>query len=193
MKPHKSSKIIAPELALTTRSGLPDAMRVLVRELPRAQWDDHPNLGELVKFWLDRHLMFRRLLEALETDIQGFRDGKMGFNTYAPRLGKYGGMLLDQLHGHHQIEDHHYFPALIALDVKIEGAFDLLENDHGAMDGLLHGFATVANQVISGGESGDFSGAMHDNLQGFRGLLDRHLNDEEEIIVPLILKTGFTG
>ena len=193
MTPLGPTKIIPAELALETRAGLPQAMRVLVAELPRTQWDGHENLGELVKFWLERHVMFRRLMDALDQDIRGFRDGQMDFTTYAPRLGRLGSMLLDQLQGHHQIEDHHYFPALIALDVKIEGAFELLENDHTAMDGLLHGFGRAANAVITGGAAGDFAGALHDNLTNFNALLDRHLNDEEEIIVPLILKTGFTG
>ena len=32
-----------------------------------------------------------------------------------------------------------------------------------------------------------------DGNPDFAGLLERHLTDEEEIIVPVILKTGFTG
>jgi len=184
---------ILPELALGTRKGLPDAMRQLLMEFPRTSWENHENLGELARFWLERHLMFRRLLAVLTTDLQGFRDQNMDFETYVPRLSRMGGMLLDQLKGHHHIEDTHYFPQLVALDLKVDGAFALLETDHGAMDGLLHGFATSANQVMTGGENGDFSGALYDTLTGFDRLLDRHLNDEEEIIVPLILKTGFAG
>ena len=178
-----------PDLSLSNRSGLPDALRVLVEEIPREAWQAHRRFGGMVEFWLDRHLMFRRLLGALEADVQAFADGKLFFETYAPRLSRYGGMLLNELHGHHQIEDQHYFPHLARIDARIERGFDLLEADHQEMDALLHGMAGAANAVLEGGAPGAFA----DHLAGFGRLLNRHLEDEEEIIVPVILKSGFGG
>jgi hypothetical protein len=59
--------------ALSTRSGLPDALRVLLARYPREAWESHTNFNELTRFWLERHLMFRRLqamlLELTETNI----------------------------------------------------------------------------------------------------------------------------
>ena len=174
---------------LQERDGLPEALRVLLQAYPRADWEVHANFGELVRFWLDRHLMFRKLTETLHEDLHGLLDNQMAFEAYAPRLSRFGGMLLNQLHGHHQIEDMHYFPQLIGLDARVSRGFDLLEADHAEMDGLLHGFAEGANAVLQGGEPGRFL----DQLEQFGGLLDRHLVDEEEIIVPVILHTGFRG
>ncbi|MGB0354336.1 MAG: hemerythrin domain-containing protein, partial [Paracoccaceae bacterium] len=54
-------------LALAHREGLPDALRILLQDYPRETWQAHPNFGGLVAFWLDRHLMFRRL-DAMLTD-----------------------------------------------------------------------------------------------------------------------------
>ena len=50
-----------PDLALDARDGLPDALRVLVAAYPRAGWQGHGNFGGMVRFWLERHAMFRDL------------------------------------------------------------------------------------------------------------------------------------
>lgn len=176
-------------LALDTRSGLPDALRALVRDYPRTGWETHANFNGMVRFWLDRHLMFRRLLAALETDVQAVLAGDMIPERHAPRLARYGGMLVNELHGHHQIEDAHYFPRLAQLDARAERGFALLEADHGAIDGLLHDLAGAANAVLQGGEPGRFA----DRLAAFGTLLNRHLEDEEDIVVPVILNSGFDG
>ena len=176
-------------LALTKRPGLPDALRVLADVYPRADWTAHPNFGEMIRFWMDRHAMFRQLTDVMRDDLQSLVDGKSDFATYAPRLSHFGGTLLNQLHGHHQIEDHHYFPQLIQLDPRLERGFDLLETDHAAMDGLLHEMAEGANGVLQGGQPAPFL----DTLEGFTTLLERHLTDEEEIVVPVVLETGFRG
>ena len=180
---------LTDDLALGTRARLPDALRVLVEAHPRDTWEAHGNFGEMVQFWLQRHAMFRQLVDILRQDAEKMADGGIGFQDYAPRLSHYGGTLLNELHGHHQIEDHHYFPRLIKLDARVEKGFDLLEADHEAMDGLLHGMAEGANGVLQGGEIGPFI----DRLQGFTDLLERHLTDEEEIVVPVILASGFRG
>jgi iron-sulfur cluster repair protein YtfE (RIC family) len=177
------------DLTLAARGGLPDAWQVLLAEFPRDGWQTHPNFGGMVEFWLHRHLMFRQLLERMERDVQAHVDGHIGFQDYAPRLSHYGGTLLNELHGHHHIEDAHYFPRLMQLDPRLDGAFRLLDGDHHAMDGQLNDMAAAANAVLQGGEAGVFA----DRLAAFGGLLNRHLVDEEEIIVPVILKTGFEG
>jgi len=175
--------------ALHLRDGLPDALRVLIEQYPRPTWEQHANFGELVRFWLERHVMFRQLTDVLRNDVEALLDKSVGFETYAPRLSRYGGMLLNQLHGHHQIEDSHYFPQLVQIDPRLERGFELLETDHEAMDGLLQDFAAGANAVLQGGEAGEF----REKLSAFERMLDRHLVDEEEIIVPVILDSGFQG
>ena len=48
-------------LALARRSGWPEDLRVLLDRYPRERWDAHANLGEMARFWLSRHAMFREL------------------------------------------------------------------------------------------------------------------------------------
>lgn len=171
---------------LTDRTGLPDALRVLSETYPRAMWPEHDNFHGLVRFWMDRHLMFRKLLGLLQDDAEARIDGKMAAEVYLPRLQRFGSMFLEQLHGHHQIEDMHYFPKLVDLDGRLARGFRMLDADHQVLDGLLNRMEEGANAVLTGGEAGVF----HGEVQRFEGFLNRHLEDEEELIVPIILTYG---
>ncbi len=194
MVAHDSASL--PSLDLTRRAGLPEALRLLAERYPRPEWEGHSNFGELVRFWMERHVMFRDLMARLTGEAQGFIDGKTEVNAYAPRLSRLGGIFLNQLHGHHQIEDTHYFPQLIGLEPRISAAFDLLEADHAVIDPMLQDFAAGANRVLQapdGAAAREAAGAFHGELERFGKLLHRHLEDEEEIVVPVILESGFRG
>ncbi len=62
-------------LALARRSGWPDDLRVLLARYPREQWQSHANLGEMARFWLSRHDMFRELTAMIREIETQFRDG----------------------------------------------------------------------------------------------------------------------
>ena len=178
------------ETDLRMRAGLPEALRALLEAYPRADWQAHPNFAGLVEFWLDRHLMFRRLTGALREDAEAAVDRRMDPQAHAARLSRYGGMLVSQLHGHHQIEDMHYFPVLTRLETPLGRGFEILDRDHHALDDLLARFTESANAVLQG-QSGP--GPFHEELLSFERFLHRHLEDEEELIVPVILKHGPDG
>jgi len=188
--------VVLMDQNLHTRDGLPDALRVLVKELPREAWEAHPEFGGMVQFWLERHLMFRQLLDRLERETQSVLSKTLAPDIYAQRLSKLGGFFLQQLHGHHHIEDTHYFPQLVTLDARIEAGFTILDADHHALDALLSSFADGANAVLRAAQptpQRDASGALEMQISNFQTFLNRHLTDEEELIVPVILKTGFDG
>lgn len=184
-------------LALDTRDGLPDTLRVLLADYPRAGWAQDPNFHGLVSFWLDRHLTFRRIMEALAGDARRLIDRSMDPRDYGGRLARLGQILVDELHGHHQIEDAHYFPVLARREPRIERGFALLDADHKALDAHLAAFAgaaTAALRAIAGGGDGrDWGAAFLTRLEGLQRLLDRHLTDEEELVVPVILRHGARG
>lgn len=181
------------KLTLDTRTGLPEHLRVLADKYPREIWRGHANFNELTAFWLDRHLMFRQIMEKLIGDTQAHLDDKAG-PRYGAELSRYTGFFLQQLHGHHGIEDAHYFPQFKPLDARVSGAFDLLDHDHHALDGHLHALADHTNAVLralqQGGNARDEAGALLARHEGFQRFLDRHLTDEEEVIVPLVLEYG---
>jgi hemerythrin-like domain-containing protein len=183
-------------LSLDTRTGLPEALRVLLADHPRDGWQANPQFHGLVSFWLERHMMFRQLMKHMRTETEGFLDGNRDPRGFAQGVGRYGGMFVNQLHGHHQIEDHHYFPLLRQKDARIESGFDLLDADHHALDGILNGFIEQANGAIQGVGGADPrapAGALRDGLIELERLIGRHLEDEEDLIVPVILKYGADG
>lgn len=178
-------------LALDHRQALPDALRALVSEFPRDAWAEHPNMSGLIAFWLDRHMMFRRLSERLVADSEAALLRKAAPEASKQQLARFGGMLINELHTHHHIEDSQYFPTMSKLDSVAERGFALLDSDHHAMDGLLSGLAERANQVLSAPDPvafHDATGQLNATLIRFSELLERHLTDEEELVVPVLLK-----
>ena len=184
------------DLSLDTRTGLPEALHVLLRDYPRDGWQADPGFHGLVSFWLERHMMFRQLLARMTADTQDFLDGGQEARAFAGGIAQFGGMFVNQLHGHHQIEDHHYFPILRARDDRIARGFDLLDADHHALDGILARFVDQANGAIQGAAGSDpklAAGRLLTGLSELERLIDRHLTDEEDLIVPVILRDGPGG
>ncbi|HZL41608.1 MAG TPA: hemerythrin domain-containing protein [Pseudolabrys sp.] len=181
-------------LALASRSGWPDNLRVLFARYPREQWQSHANLGEMARFWLSRHDMFRELASMIRAIETQFRDGTLKPSEFprqfVPRLQ----FLLQQLGVHHQIEDLHYFPIFRAADERLARGFDVLEGDHHAIHADMAATADTANALLRAladksdalKQSDDYAAASGALLKG----LIRHLDDEEDLIVPLILDRG---
>src|SRR6202142_816515 len=190
--PNESDK---EPLDLARRSGWPEDLRVLIARYPREQWEGHANLGEMARFWLSRHAMFRELAATIRTIETQFRDGKLKPSEFpalfVPRLQ----FLLSQLEVHHQIEDLHYFPIFRAADERLVRGFDVLEGDHHAIHADMAATAETANALLRAltGDAdalrrcGDAYAAVSGAL--LKGLI-RHLDDEEDLIVPLILERG---
>ncbi len=180
------------DLDLETRDGLPDALKVLLKDYPRELWEADPGFSDLVRFWLERHLMFRRVLDVVSTELEDVLDDKMETPTFAAHLSRYGSFFVQELHMHHTVEDHQYFPRLRMMDKRLEKGFNLLDRDHHAIDADLNAFSEDANAVLSGFQGADDIRPTLDRfarrLKGTHRLLDRHLVDEEELIVPVILK-----
>ncbi len=181
-------------LALSDRQGLPDALRVLLEEYPRNGWSTDPGFNNLIAFWLDRHMMFRRLMAEMRKGTEGLLDRKMEADRFGAMVSRYGGMFVQQLHGHHMIEDQHYFPTLSKKDPRIEKGFAILDKDHHDLDAYLASFVTRANEVIGLRDDRrklqDAAGRFQTELTRLERLLDRHLIDEEDLIVPVILRYG---
>ena len=179
-----------PDLALARRHGLPDALRALLADHPRVDWTVHRNFDGLVSFWLDRHLNFRDLTARMSAATQSLLDRATDPQTYAAALARNGNRFLQELHGHHQIEDMHFFPRLTRLEPRLLRGFDMLETDHLAIGGLLDRFATSANAVLTDPSTLTHAAAFAADLATIATLLDRHLTDEEDLIVPVILRHG---
>ena len=117
-------------------------------------------------------------------------DKDLAPDRYKRQLAQYGGMLINQLHGHHQIEDMQYFPVMSRLDTRVRKGFGILDADHHALDGILAGLTDAANGVLQAKDKKmvDPLAKLHASLTDFAPMLDRHLVDEEELVVPVLLK-----
>ena len=182
------------DLALDSRAGWPADLRHLIDRYPSEVWTGHANLGSMAQFWLQRHDMFREISHALEQATAAFRDGTATAQDFRawfpPRLQ----FLLQQLHAHHQIEDVHYFPVFQAAEARLARGFTVLEADHRVIHEAIAGAVTTANAFLGGSgdagaqrRAGDRYACSSDALLS---KLARHLRDEEDLIIPLILDRG---
>ncbi len=179
------------DLSLETREGLPDALRVLLDAYPRDGWSPD-TLDQLTSFWLQRHMMFRRMLGHMVDDAKKLADGAMDPDIYARHLAQLGSHFVQDLHGHHHIEDEAYFPKLVVMDARLERGFEILDADHKAIDKHLNDFVNSANALISAHADDrlEKGAPFLDTLERLQGFLHRHLVDEEDLVVPVILKYG---
>lgn len=180
---------------LLARSGLPDDLLFIARKYPRDDWRGHDNLAGMAALWLERHRMFREIGAMLTDGIAGHREGRMdahGFaRWFAPRLNHF----LGQLDGHHHVEDAHYFPVFAAAEERLRRGFDILDGDHHQIHAALEENAATANDFLRALEGGaDRRRFAADAYAGANerliAMLGRHLDDEEDLIIPLILERG---
>lgn len=182
-------------LDLQSRLGWPPELRTLLEKYPREVWQGHGNLGATARFWLDRHDGFRDLGGTLKAATAEFREGILTPQEFrrffAPRLQ----FFLQSLEGHHQIEDHHYFPVFRLAEVRLAKGFEVLEGDHEAIhaeivrvvesaNGLLRTMDSDADKLLA---ATDLYANTSERLLKF---LVRHLDDEEDLIMPVILDQG---
>lgn len=188
----------ANPLAIETRTGWPPDLRVLFDRYPRDVWPGHPNLGRLARFWLSIHDGFRHHGAALEASASDFREGLVTPQqfraNFAPRLQTF----LSHLEGHHQIEDYEFFPRFGDAEPRLLRGFEILELDHGTIHHAMDRMADTANAFMAA-EAGDRDAMLRagDDYvasgEALIRLLGRHLEDEEDLIVPLILERSEAG
>lgn len=178
--------------------GMPTEMQILLDAYPRDSWEAHPGFREQTKHWLGAHQMFRKLGRIIRTETEMYLDKARSPDEFAARLAYYGDILVRNLHGHHGWEDHSYFPELAAADPRFEAGLEILEKDHQELDIVLERFSKSANRVIqlvelepkpARMEAGD----LHKIAKSIEAFLERHLGDEEELAVPIILHHRLRG
>ncbi|MBT4906898.1 MAG: hemerythrin domain-containing protein [Rhodospirillaceae bacterium] len=179
--------------SLNSRTALPEGYAFLLADYPRAVWEGHPNNGQWCQFWLQRHQMFRDYSAALADACEQLADGKIeapAFHEwFVPRVNFY----LGEIDTHHKVEEYHYFPALAQADEKMRRGIELLEGDHRVVHDLLHaahGTIVALDAAIreTPADIASAAPAARDGIVALGAGLGRHLDDEEDIIVPLILE-----
>ena len=180
---------------LEARAGLPEDLRWLVDKYPREDWRAHDNVHGMASMWLQRHDMFRELGGMLTAGIGDYREGRMDApqfaRWFAPRLNHF----LGNLDGHHNVEDHHYFPVFAKAESRLKRGFEILDADHHLIHEALERNASSANAFIRALQDSQdrqrfAADAYADENARLVAMLTRHLEDEEDLIIPLILDRG---
>lgn len=194
-----TSKPALDEFALDQRTGWPDELRVLLKQYPRETWAQ--SRSPIAQFWLEKHGMFRRQMQMLRSAAVDCREGRTPPAELAawsaPRLQGF----LSALHGHHQIEDFHYFPGFRAADQRLARGFDTLASDHELLHkGIVeivettNAFLGAVRAESEGGANQDAQRHAADKYAAACDLMDRrlnrHLDDEEDLIIPVMLDRG---
>lgn len=188
------------DLDLDRRTGWPLDFRILLDRHPRESWPNAAGIGAVGRFWLERHGLFRELATALTMAAGEFREDRLDAARFVPWFRPRIVFLLRELHGHHQVEDVHYFPVFQAADPRLARGFQVLDADHHtidraitelgtASDVLLRALATPADDRPAVDRPGAIAG-LATTLPAFLRRLERHLDDEEDLVIPLIIDRG---
>jgi hypothetical protein len=183
---------------IETRSGLPQDMQTLLRTLPRDGWQAHPNFTRSIRNWMGAHQGFRQIAGQVQRDSEAFLDHRIGDTAYADRLAHLGHLLVRNLHSHHGWEDHSFFPELAAADPRFATGLEMLESDHVALDALLDRFSRTGNRVVQlatldASQMAQEAQGLRETAERLRGFLERHLTDEEDLVVPILLHHALRG
>jgi len=197
---HTSSNAVSDINRDTTirTEDMPSDMKILLAEYPRDGWEAHPGFQDKTRQWLGAHNMFRRVALSVRRDAEQYLDGRQDGQDYISRLSYRGGALVNNLHGHHSWEDLSYFPELSAADSRFDAGLAILEKDHAVLHDVLEQFTQLANRVIrlvqlDEQHARNDVGKLHLVSETIESLLHRHLGDEEELAVPIILHHRLRG
>ncbi len=185
-------EIPSNNLALGERNGLPDDLLRLRAKYPRDVWNGHANLGAWVQFWLERHGMFRKLGAALSDACEQLQGRHIELNQFTPWFAPRSEFLLGHLDLHHRIEEFHLFPVFAQAEPALNHGFALLESDHQAIHILVDTFQGTSERLMATSVD-DRDGAQRTGEETAHTLsallrgLTAHLDDEEDLIVPIVL------
>jgi len=182
-------------LALAARAGLPPEFQYLREAFPRDRWTS--GLDETAAFWLQMHAGFRAHQAHMDGLIGQWRaggDAAALHRQLIPALQSF----LQHLDGHHRVESGQYFPMMRRIEPRIGAGIDLLDRDHDAIHETLealfqHGLAF--HQAVTGHarDVDDRGHRLSDVVEAAARPLLRHLEDEEDIVIPLIQLRGLQG
>lgn len=197
---HMSGKFVykSTENHVLTREGISQALRKTLFEIPREQWAQTPGFHEEPQFWLHIH---QGLLQASAT-LPEHCEALLNNPDMDPEGGEFRGIfefssqLVHHAHQHHHIEDSHFFPLFAQRFPALIHPLTLLDGDHRVLSEVLDDMEKAANLMRA--ELAEPSKSVHtwqkltENMLAAATSLDtlfrRHISDEEEICIPIMLK-----
>jgi hypothetical protein len=179
-------------------NGWPAELKVLLERHPRATWPGARSAT--VAFWLDVHERLRRNAAGLDAAGDEYRGGRTSPAQLAviaaPRLRG----LVAAMQGHHQVEDFDYFPEFRRAEPRLAAGFDRLEREHATLNRSVDAALAALSELHAAAERTDEPASASTLKLAAQRYVDaaatlsvellRHLHDEEDLVVPLLLERG---
>ncbi len=174
------------------RDGLPNAIRPTLLEEAQQDCRAHPRYAGKARFFMNIH---RQLLDGAGWLAQTVEDLLDTPGRELPEAITKSNLvlktqrLLHFAHGHHEIEDHGYFPQFTRAYPQLEQALSLLDGDHRILDTTLNGVEAETKSLLHS-PNRDQLAKLQKHTAALNKILQRHIKDEEEVIFPIFLRHG---
>ncbi|MGI9339351.1 MAG: hemerythrin domain-containing protein [Psychrobacter sp.] len=158
----------------------------LYNKLPPDQWFG-ADYAYKTSGWLKVHTNIRKRQRILVQISEYYISGEFDWSEYRSQILKRINMHVLKLHQHHGVEDDGFFPEFVSMYPKLAPAFEILGHDHEYLNELLDKLQ-IQNDQLARSEVEDKALAeeLHDTLVKVTALLQQHLTDEEDLVIPIL-------
>lgn len=173
------------------RIALPASIQQQLLPLARQDWSKHPSYGGSAAFFIKYHGSLLNTVSTLVSQLEALMqlNQPKGYSLAQLQPALRSGLhLVERAHHHHQIEDVSYFPQFRKMLPQFSTAIDLLDDDHLVLDEALHHLKRSIQQAYRQKQlPARYVADLHKQATLLKKVLVRHLQDEEEIIIPIFL------
>ena len=158
----------------------------LYNKLPPDQWFG-ADYAYKTSGWLKVHTNIRKRQRILTQINDAYISGEFDWSEYRSQILKRINMHVLKLHQHHGVEDDGFFPEFVSMYPKLAPAFEILGHDHEYLNELLDKLQ-IQNDQLARSEVEDKALAeeLHKTLVAVTDLLQQHLTDEEDLVIPIL-------
>lgn len=158
----------------------------LYNKLPPDQWFA-ADYAYKTSGWLKVHTNIRKRQRILTQISEAYSSGEFDWAEYRSQILKRINMHILKLHQHHGVEDEGFFPEFVSIYPALAPAFEILVHDHEYLNELLDTLQ-AQNDTLAKSEVEDkaLAKALHETLVAMTDLLQQHLTDEEDLVIPIL-------
>lgn len=158
----------------------------LYNKLPPDQWFS-ADYAFKTSGWVKVHTNIRKRQRILIQISEAYISGEFDWAEYRSQILKRINMHILKLHQHHRVEDEGFFPEFISIYPQLAPAFEILGHDHEYLNALLDTLQIQNDQLArSEVEDSALAEQLHDTLVKVTDLLQQHLTDEEDLVIPIL-------